>query len=189
MSFLDDIRGLLRGIDALNAIVAKIVAWVTIPLVLFIAYEVVMRYAFNRPTLWVFDVQYLLTSMVVILGAGYTLHGKGHVSVDIFYERFSPRWKAFFDVFFYLLLFFTLWILVINVTVPHVINSWQRGERASTGIWRPVIYPFKAWILLGVVLLTLQGVAEFFRSAYILVTGKPLDKTRKSGGQSEEILL
>jgi TRAP-type mannitol/chloroaromatic compound transport system permease small subunit len=169
------IRGVLRGIDRLNAVVAKAVAWLMLPLVLVIVYEVVMRYLFNRPTLWVFDVSYFLTSIIVILGAAYTLQTKGHVSVDVFYERFLPRTRALIDVVLYLLLFFTLWILIINVMLPHVINSYLRGERAATGIWRPLIWPFKAWILLGVFMLTLQGVAEFVRSLFTLV-GKPLEE-------------
>lgn len=155
---------LLDGIDWLNAIVAKAVAWLALPLVLFIVYEVIMRYAFNRPTLWVFDMSYFLTSLIVSLGAAYTLQVRGHVNVDVFYERFPPRVQALLDAIFYLLLFFPLWLLIINVMVPNVLNSFRVGERAAVGIWRPLIWPFKAWILLGVALLTLQGVAEFIRA-------------------------
>ncbi|ADI13336.1 TRAP transporter small permease subunit [Truepera radiovictrix] len=185
------LRGLLKGIDALTAAIAKVVAWLLLPLVLFIAYEVLMRYAFNRPTLWVFDMSYFLTSLVVSLGAAYTLQRKGHVSVDVFYERFPERVRAFIDVLFYLLLFFTTWLLIINVMVPHVINSWQRGELAATGIWRPPIYPFKTWILVGVVLLVLQGVAEFIRALFVLL-GRPLETpppAAAEGDVRDEILL
>jgi TRAP-type mannitol/chloroaromatic compound transport system permease small subunit len=185
------LKGILAGIDALTAAIAKVVAWLLLPLVLFIAYEVVMRYAFNRPTLWVFDMSYFLSSLVVSLGAAYTLQRKGHVSVDVFYERFPERVRALIDVTFYLLLFFTTWLLIINVMVPHVINSWQRNELAATGIWRPPIYPFKTWILAGVVLLVLQGVAEFIRALFVLL-GRPLHTpppAPSEGGARDEILL
>lgn len=168
------VRAFVRGIDTLSAVIGKVVAIAVVFLVLVMSYEVVMRYLFNRPTLWAYDISYFLTSMVVILGAAYTLQLKGHVSVDIFYERFPPRLQAFLDVVLYLALFFTLWLLIINVMVPHVQNSWARGERAATGIWVPPIYPFKTWILAGVILLTLQGVAEFLRSFFVLI-GRPLD--------------
>lgn len=178
------IRAILTGIDTLNAALAKTAAWLMIPLVLFITYEVVMRYVFNRPTLWVFDASYFLTSLIVMLGAAYTLQTRGHVSVDVFYERFSPRTRALIDITLYVVLFFTLWLLIINVMVPHVINSFVRGERAATGIWRPPIWPFKAWILLGVALLTLQGVAEFVRSVFVLL-GKPIDAKEKKAADVE----
>ncbi len=158
----------------MSALVGKVFAVAVILLVLVMSYEVVMRYLFNRPTLWAYDVSYFLTSMVVILGAAYTLQTKGHVSVDIFYERFPPRLKALVDVILYLVLFFTLWLLIINVMLPHVQTSWARGERAATGIWVPPIYPFKTWVLAGVILLALQGVAEFLRALFVLV-GRPLE--------------
>jgi TRAP-type mannitol/chloroaromatic compound transport system permease small subunit len=168
------VRALVRGIDFFSAIIGKVFSVAVVFLVLVMSYEVVMRYLFNRPTLWVYDMSYFLTSMVVILGAAYTLQMKGHVSVDIFYERFPPRLKALIDTVLYLVLFFSLWLLIINVMVPHVQASWARGERAATGIWVPPIYPFKTWILAGVVLLTLQGVAEFLRAFFVLI-GRPLE--------------
>jgi TRAP-type mannitol/chloroaromatic compound transport system permease small subunit len=183
------VKGLIRMIDGANAAVAKTVAWLMIPLVLVIAFEVVMRYVFNRPTLWVFDVSYFITSIIVMLGTAYTLQMKGHVSVDVFYERFSPKTRALIDVVLYLVLFFSLWLLIINVMVPHVINSFVRGETAATGIWRPPIWPFKAWILLGIIMLTLQGLVEFLRSLFVLI-GKPLDgETRRQPDEVGDVLL
>lgn len=168
------IRAVLTGIDRVNAIIAKAAAWLMLPLVLIIVYEVVLRYAFHRPTLWVFDMTYFFASIIVMFGAAYTLQSKGHVSVDIFYERLSPRTKALIDVVLYPLLFFTLWLLTLNVLFPHVINSILRAERAVLGVWLPPIWPFKSWLLLGIIMLTLQGVAEWVR-AFCAVIGRPLE--------------
>jgi TRAP-type mannitol/chloroaromatic compound transport system permease small subunit len=162
----------LRGVDRLNEAIARLVAWFVLVLALTMTYEVAARYVFGRPTMWSYDVSYFLNSAVVMLGAAYTLHRRGHVSVDILYATLPVRARAFLDVALTLALFFPLWALLAWAMVPHVQYSWRSGERALTGTWLPPIYPFKTWVLLGIVLLLLQGVVEFVRAAAVLVGGK-----------------
>jgi len=165
------LKTILSAVDRCNEIVAKIFAWAMVALVLTMSYEVVSRYVFGKPTLWSYDVSYFLGSMTLMLGMAYTLQVKGHVSIDIIYNRFSPRGRALLYVIFALTLFFPLWILMVKAMVPHTIFSWNSRETSWVGTWQPIIYPFKTWITLGVVMLLLQGVAEFIRDLYVLITG------------------
>lgn len=168
---LSALKTVLGIIDRANEIVAKTFAWALVLLVLTMAYEVVSRYVFNSPTLWSYDLSYFLGSMTLILGMAYTLRIKGHVSIDIIYNRFTPRVRALLDVIFALVLFFPLWILMVKAMIPHLIFSWAKHETSWVGTWQPVIYPFKTWITLGTVMLLLQGTAEFIRDLAVLVTG------------------
>ena len=46
----------VRAIDRFTDVTGTWVAWLNIPLVLAVSYEVVARYAFNAPTIWSYDV-------------------------------------------------------------------------------------------------------------------------------------
>ena len=72
-----------------------------------------------------------------------------------------------------LTLFFVCWFLIIGAMIPHVIESWRILERSSIGYFPP-IYPYKTWILIGTLLLVLQGVNVFIKELYRLIKGKEL---------------
>ncbi len=56
-----------------------------------IAWSVVLRYAFNRPPVWVDDVVGFLLVGTVMLAAAHTLRVGEHIGVDILTERLGPR--------------------------------------------------------------------------------------------------
>ena len=55
------------------------------------AYEVIMRYGFNRPTSWTLEVSELLLVFATLIAAPYTLKENGHIRVDILVSRFSEK--------------------------------------------------------------------------------------------------
>ncbi len=158
------INRIISFIDRLNEILAKIFCWCIIIVVLTLCYEVFMRYMLNKPTMWSFDVTYMLNSLFVVMGIGYTLQKKGHVSVDIFFERFSHRARAIINIILYLALFFFAWVLITRTMFDHVVKSWEQHELALIGTLMPPIYPFKTWVFLGLVLFILQGLSEFLKN-------------------------
>ena len=62
-----------------------------------VAYEVIARYVFNAPTIWAFDVTYMLYGTLFMLGAAYALHKGAHIRTDFFWEQFSIRKKGWID--------------------------------------------------------------------------------------------
>ena len=159
---------LLRAVDAANRASARASSWLILVIVGALVYEVVARYGFRKPTMWSFDVTYMACSLFVAFGLGYTLQTRGHVLVDVVYNRLSQRTRSLIYVVMYLVLFFPCWVLLIHSMLPYVIRSWMWKERATTGTWLPPVYPFKAWVLIGVTLFALQGLAEFVRNVYLL---------------------
>ena len=76
------------------------------PLVGAVTYEVIARYVFNAPTIWAFDVTYMLYGTLFMLGAAYALHKGAHIRTDFFWEQFSTRKKGWIDSLSYVLFFF-----------------------------------------------------------------------------------
>jgi len=161
-------------IDSISEATGKGVSWFVVILTAILGYEVMMRYAFNAPTKWAYDISYMFGGSFFLLGACYTLKMKGHVRIDIFYGQFSLRTQALIDVIFALIFFFPLFFGLLYFLIPHVYMSWQLAERSMESYWRPPIYPFKTVMPIGVFLLLLQGIAEFIRSLFVLIKGRPL---------------
>jgi TRAP-type mannitol/chloroaromatic compound transport system permease small subunit len=169
------IKRTIRIIDGVSEWTGKTVSWLVVAFTFVLGWEVVMRYAFNAPTKWAFDVSYMLGGSYFLLGAGYTHLKKRHVRIDIFYDRFSPRQKAIVDILMSLIFFFPLWCALLYALIPYVYLSWIMNERSMQGYWMPVLYPFKTVMPVAVFLLLLQGVSEFLKSVLTLKGGEHRD--------------
>lgn len=165
-------HGVIKVIDKISELFIRLVQWFVLILIVTLVYEVFMRYAMGAPTLWSYDVTYFSASLFLALGMAYTLKEGGHVNIDIIIERMSVRSRAILLAVFYLVLFFPLWVLILDAFLPNVMYSWTTGERARVGSWMPIIYPFKTWLFVGVALLTLQGVSEFMKLIYMAITNE-----------------
>ena len=81
----------LQIIDVISLITGKIVSFLILIIVGITVYEVILRYVFNSPTTWAFELNYLIFGAYSILGGAYTFYLKGHVNVDILYGRLSLK--------------------------------------------------------------------------------------------------
>ncbi|MBW1613876.1 MAG: TRAP transporter small permease subunit [Deltaproteobacteria bacterium] len=168
---METLNRITKVIDAISEWSGKATSWLVLILTVALVYEVFMRYLFNAPTKWAFDISYMLGGSFFLLGEAYTLLKGKHVRIDIFYGRFSPRIKALIDIIFYLLFFFPLWGVLLYLLIPYIYRSWQIGERSMQGYWMPIIYPFKTVMAIGVALFLLQGISEFIRSILAISKG------------------
>lgn len=158
------VRKFVNFIDALNLFVGRSAKWLVLILTGCFTYEVIMRYGFNNPTVWIFDVSYMLGGSFFVLGMGYTLLKNNHVRVDVFSSKFNVKVKAFIEIVLTLFLFYPAWGILIYRAIPYVYRSWITKEKALESFWQPPIYPFKTIFLIGVILLLLQVTAELYRS-------------------------
>jgi TRAP-type mannitol/chloroaromatic compound transport system permease small subunit len=164
----------IRAIDRIADWSGRIFCLLVIPLVLAITYEVFARYAFHAPTIWAYDVSYMLYGSHFMLGAAYTLYRGGHIRTDIFYQNWSVRTRGTIDALLYLLLFFPGMVLFFWMGLQEALHSFDIREVSDASPWRPIIYPFKAVIPISIVLLIIQGVSEFLNAAYAAMTGRAL---------------
>ncbi|HHU31380.1 MAG TPA: TRAP transporter small permease subunit [Clostridia bacterium] len=165
-----------KFIDKINFHAFKIARWLVLILTLTLFYEVFMRYVFNRPTIWSYDVSYMLGGTFFTLGMGYTLQKNIHVRVDIFYNLFKKRIQALIDVLFTIFMFFPSFTMLIYKLIPYVRTSWLRQERAVGSFWMPPIYPFKTVLLFSVLLLFVQMISMLIKNFRILFAKESEDE-------------
>ena len=162
----------LRVIDSVSDCTGRIVGWIAVPMIAALIYEVFARYVFHRPTIWSYEITYMIYGTHFLLGAGYTLYAKGHIRIDLLYMKFPPRGRAFIDVVGYLIIFFPIMILMVFSSFDMAKDAYQIKEVSQFTPWQPVLWPFKSVICVGFLLLILQGLAEFIRSVITLVRGE-----------------
>ncbi len=152
-------RTFIRIIDRVNDVIGEAVSYLVVPLTLIVVFEVMMRYAFNSPTLWAWDVNMYLGGLLTIMGAAYVHLYKGHVTVDFLLEKWSPRKRALLDM-----------ILSPLIILPLVVLFWLGWEAAwksfhfnekFTSLWEPPIWPLRMAIPVGAILFLLQAISKF----------------------------
>ena len=150
--------GWIGAIDRLAYYAGEFVAYWAVIAVFAYYFEVVARYVFNSPTIWVHEGMYLMFGMQYLIAGAYAALTDAHVKVDVFYAEWSPLRKALVDlftsIFFFIFagtLLVTGWIFAMDAT---------RVDEVSFSEWTIAYWPFKWAIVIGAVLLILQGIAK-----------------------------
>ena len=159
------------GLDWINRATGAAVMWLALLMVLLQFVLVLLRYVFGIASIfWSEGVLYLHASLFM-LGAGYTLWAQGHVRVDIFYAKLSPRGQAMIDIFGHLALLGPALIMLLYWSWPMVRRSWAilEGPISVGGI--PASFLLKSLVPAFCVLLLIQAVSALIRDLIRLREG------------------
>ncbi len=151
-----------RAIDALNEKVGFYGSLLVLPLIGVVVFEVFMRYGFNAPTSWAFELTVFLYGVHYSIALAYALKHNTHVAIDVFESRLSPKPRLKLRIFTNLALFIPTIGLLTYYTCAMAATSWQQWEHASSS-WAPAVYPYKTLMAIGFVLLFLQGLAKLIQ--------------------------
>jgi TRAP-type mannitol/chloroaromatic compound transport system permease small subunit len=170
---------LVRTVDRFTMVTGTVIACLNVPLVAVVAWEVIARYVFNRPTSWAFDMTYMLYAAIFMLGSAYALERGAHIRTDFFFEKWSVRTKGTIDAVAYLVFFFPSLLLFLGVSGQEAWYAYSIGETSEQTPWRPVLWPLKTVIPVTCVLLMVQGLSETIKSLHAARTGIELDHKEK----------
>ncbi len=152
--------------DAADRLVDRIgraAAWLTLAIVLLMATNVLLRYAFSIGSVWAQELEWHLLAPLVLAGMSIALQRGEHVRVDVFYARYAPRTQAGVDLLSALLAV-AFALLVIRYSLPYVYQSWSIGEISSDPGGLPYRWALKALTPLGFALFALQAAALTWRA-------------------------
>lgn len=160
---------LARLLEATNDWLGRAVAWLALALVLTTFLVVVLRYAFDTGAIALQESVLYMHALLFMLGIGYTLRHEGHVRVDIFYQRWSRRGRAWVDLLGTALLLVPVCLFMLLVSFDYVAESWviREGSRDAGGL--PYVWLLKSLLLLMPVLVLAQGIAWLLRNGLFLL--------------------
>ena len=158
---------LTRLIDRVSIAAGQLTAWLLVPLIAASVYEVGARYLFKAPTIWAFEIGYMVMGSHALLGIAYTLQSGGHVRIDALSSRFSPATQAKIDLLGYLVLLPIVTWLTFGLW-GYWREAFASGEGSGQSAWNPKIWPFRLIFFVAFTLFVLQVVAEILRSIQVI---------------------
>mgnify|MGYP000161316552 CR=1 FL=1 len=88
----------IKFADTLSTSMGKAFSWCIVILMGGTVYEVVMAYAFNKPTLWNFDFSMQMYGAILMMSGAYCLATEAHVRGDVIYRLFKEKTQAWIDL-------------------------------------------------------------------------------------------
>ena len=158
---------LSRTIDAVSIAVGKSVMWLILVAVLVSTYNAIQRYAFNVSSNAWLEIQWYLFGAVFLLGAAYTLQRNEHIRIDVVASTLSNRTRSKIDLFGHIFFLTPFCILMVHLSVPWVIFSYERNE-LSTNAGGLIRWPAKALLVLGFALLFAQAMSEIVKRVAVI---------------------
>jgi TRAP-type mannitol/chloroaromatic compound transport system permease small subunit len=160
----------LRAIDRLSDLSGRIFSVTILLATLVVVYEVIMRYAFNSPSAWGFELPIFLAGASYLLSGAYAEVHDAHVKVDLLYSRWSPRTQALVDIITAPVFFVGVVALVWH-GAKWTYAAYNVGTRTGSS-WNPVVWPLRVLIPIGAFLLVLQGLAGLVRNVRTVISGQ-----------------
>jgi len=168
-------------VDGLNRWIGFIVMYGIFVLMAILLWSSVSK-TFFVPSLWTLEMAQFAMVAYYMLGGPYSILVGSNVRMDLFYGNWSLRRKATVDVITVFFLIFYLVVLLrgalsstayslgywgdepLNFFIGLVSGAEEVGRmETSATAWRPVIWPIKSIMIVGLVLMLLQAVSELIK--------------------------
>src|SRR5690606_4391892 len=155
---------LFKIVDGISWIASRLADISVVILVTSMVYEVVARYVFDAPTDWAFDIAYMCSGALFLLGVSWALKEDAHIRIDILRNKMSPRVAGMVEGVTYLIVLAPFFAVLSCIAVGRTFKAWQTGEVEMVSPWAPHMWPFYLTFAIGLVALTLQLIAEGIRA-------------------------
>lgn len=180
----------IGAIDAMNRVIGRMAMYLIFVLMAVLLWSSTSK-VFITPSAWTLETAQFVMVAYFVLGGPYSIQMGSNVRMDLFYGDWSPKTKAWVDAITVFFLIFYLGVLLYGGLVSTAYSLGYFGsepfdfflsliatfftegpsaageklgflERSPTA-WRPWLWPIKTILCLGVFLMILQSLAEFFK--------------------------
>jgi TRAP-type mannitol/chloroaromatic compound transport system permease small subunit len=158
---------LSRGIDRVTEFVGKAVMWLILLAVLVSAANAVVRKTFNYSSNAWLELQWYLFGAAFMLAAAYTLCQNEHVRVDVFYTSRSRATQHWIDLFGHIVFLLPFVVLMAWLLWPYTVQAYRNGD-ISSNAGGLVIWPARALLFAGFLLLCFQAVSEIIKKIAVI---------------------
>lgn len=155
-------QGLLRGVDRVSQVLGLSVAHFYLVCALITAYEVVMRYLFNAPTLWAFEVVMVVCAAAWALSGGYVTMRRNHIAITVLYQHTKGRLRWWLELFIQLVSLAAMSVLAYSVW-GMMVEALHTLERSGTSFNSPEPTIIKTLLFAGTLVYAVQTVANLIR--------------------------
>lgn len=158
---------LARAIDRLSEIVGRSVMWLILVAIVVSAANAIIRKVFNSSSNAWLEMQWYLFGAAFMFAAAHTLRQNEHIRIDIIYGMWSRRTQHWIDLFGHVFFLAPFVILMTWMLVPYAFAAWKIGQ-ISTNAGGLIIWPARALLAGGFLLLSLQALAEIIKKIAVI---------------------
>ena len=162
-------NSIINGIQSLSRFLGRTISWSSIILIFVIVSDVFFRYIFSLTSAATYEIEWHLFGLMFLLGAAWTLDQDKHVRVDLFYQTFSPKMKAFINLIGTLIFLIPFCWVTFITSIDFVQSSFLLNETSPDPGGLPARYLIKLAIPMGFGLLILQGIVVIINSIKTLL--------------------
>lgn len=165
---------LMQSISTVNEKIGSGARWLMVVLMVVVCFDVLMRYLFNAPTVWAFELAQILGSTAYLLSWGEVERVNMHLRVDVFYIKCSPRWQALINTLGTVIAWYPVYIVYMITGGKWAIRAWRINEVMVESYWYPPAGPTRTLILVGLTLACAQITVSLIKNIHVLKTGEAL---------------
>ena len=151
----------LNPVDRLSVLLGEKLSIVFLISVVITAYEVIMRYGFNAPTIWVHDSATALSATGFIMAGAYALQQDRHMRISVVYDSAPPEIKKVLDLLNSFLIVFFL-VLLTYTTIDQAIPSLEVMETSAHAWDVPIPAYLKTVLVVGSAAMLLQSLVHLW---------------------------
>jgi len=156
-----------RLIDRLNVVLGRAAGWcIFVSILISVGNALSRKFLSIGSNAWL-EAQWYLFGAAFMLAAAYTLKQNEHIRIDIVYGLWSRQRQHWIDLFGHVFFLMPFVVLMVYYLVPYFWLSYRSGE-LSPNPGGLIIWPAKLLLLLGFVLLSLQGVSEIIKKIAVM---------------------
>ncbi len=164
---------IVQEIDSFNTRIGKLVAWLQLPLMVIIIFDVVFRRFLNVGSVMLQELEWHLHAVLFLFTAAYAYQCDAHVRIDIVRNRLSERARNWVELIGCLIFLIPYTAIVVWLGIGFVERSWGLGEISDAPGGLPYRWIIKSSIPLAFLLLFLQGWSVALRTIIQLFDRKP----------------
>ena len=165
------LHAIVRYIDTFTDYLGRLLVWLGLAMALLTAFIVLLRYGFNVGSITSQEAVIYMHGCLFMLGAAYTLKTNAHVRVDIFYQKFDERSRAWVNALGGIVFLLPLCIFIFFISWNYTAASWAIREASPEPGGIPAVFLLKSLLPLMALNLMIQGIAETLRNTLILIDG------------------
>jgi TRAP-type mannitol/chloroaromatic compound transport system permease small subunit len=170
-------NALIRAVDRLNQYVGLSVSHLYMICAAITVYEVAMRYFFNSPTQWAFEVVMVVCASAWALSGSYVTMRRSHISITVVYDLITGRARWWLDLFILIVSHAAIFTFAYSLWNP-MVQAIHGLERSGTSFNSPEPLILKTLLFVGAVLYSLQLVVNLIKH----LTGHGVPKSNELPG-------
>ena len=139
--------------------VGEAVSYLFMVIVAITAYEVLMRYLFNAPTIWVHELAVALAATCFVIGGPVVHQRQQHITISVIYDRMgagAQRWARMLSS----LLTLAFCVLLAYAAFQQSRVALRAGETTGTALNWPLPAYLKTLFFVAVVLMAVQSLGH-----------------------------